>query len=67
MFQITDAANNNIRYINVSSGYAGTLAGSLQTGYMDGVKTESKFNSPHGVAVSLDGDRLFVADYGNHR
>lgn len=29
--------------------------------------TKSEFNEPTGVAASLDGSRVYVADAGNHR
>ena len=61
---VTDAGNNFIRYINVTSGYAETLKGS---DIFEGSTGESIWNSPRGIAVSTGGDELFVADSGNHR
>ena len=29
--------------------------------------TKTEFNEPTGVAASLDGSRVYVADAGNHR
>lgn len=47
-----------------SAGAVETLGGTGQPGYVDGVKGSSQFSSPQGLAVQ--GDLLFVADYGNN-
>lgn len=36
-------------------------------GYEDGSFEVAKFSNPHGVALSRDGNTLFVADYSNRR
>ena len=43
-----------------------TLAGST-TGYLDGIGTAAKFNSPTGLCISADGLSLYLADYLGHR
>ena len=64
---VTDAVNNNVRQINITNWQTRTIAGSLETGYEDGTTTYSKWNTPRGIAVSSDGNELFIADQGNHR
>ena len=36
------------------------------SGYVDGIATNAKFNTPSGVVGDLNGN-LFVADTNNHR
>jgi len=43
------------------------VAGGLEPGYRDGAFSLALFNQPSGLAVSSDGNRLFVADRGNSR
>jgi len=75
---ISDRANNRIRKIivngifqNPANSYVTTLAGSdkgfrSESGYFNGIGTESSFNNPHGIAVDACGD-LYVADSGNNQ
>mmetsp|Transcript_178656 Transcript_178656/g.566909 ORF Transcript_178656/g.566909 Transcript_178656/m.566909 type:complete len:529 (-) Transcript_178656:487-2073(-) len=42
-----------------------TLAGSSESGFVDGRGDVARFKTPCGVAVSDDGS-IFVADFGNH-
>jgi sugar lactone lactonase YvrE len=64
---VTDAVNNNIRQIDLINGHTSTVAGSSDRGYVDGTAANSKWNTPRGIAVSSNGDELFIADQGNHR
>ena len=65
-FIIADTANHSIRLLD-NNGNLSTIAGvHNQPGFVDGPLSEARFNSPMGVAVSEDGERIFVADTGNH-
>jgi DNA-binding beta-propeller fold protein YncE len=65
-FVIADTGNHSIRLLD-SSGNISTIAGEHNhPGYVDGPLSAARFNSPMGVAVSEDGERIFVADTGNH-
>jgi mannan endo-1,4-beta-mannosidase len=58
---------NDLYGLLSSEGSVETLAGvSGEAGYSDGKAKKSKFNEPHGVALSADGKNLFVADKENH-
>ena len=48
-----------------TAGVVSTVAGSTASGYVDGVGTLAKFNSPYGVSVDSTGN-VWVADTGNH-
>ena len=62
---VADSGNNCIRKIT-PSGDVSTLAGTTQSGYMDGTGTSARFNMPCGVAVFTNGV-VYVADTGNNR
>jgi sugar lactone lactonase YvrE len=64
---VTDQSNNSIRRIT-PSGVVTTFAGSLlnSSGSTDGIGTNARFNTPHGIAVDSVGN-VYVADRGNHR
>lgn len=50
-----------------SDGTVETLAGkSGEPGHSDGKAKSSKLNEPHGLALTADGKRLFIADKENH-
>ena len=59
---VADTYNDRIRVID--GGTVSTLAGS-SWGYADGLGTETKFDTPCGIAVWQD--KLLVADTGNRR
>ncbi|HKN84750.1 MAG TPA: NHL repeat-containing protein [Pyrinomonadaceae bacterium] len=62
---VADAGESNrIRKI-APDGHVTTLAGGSE-GFSDGVGPAASFNTPSGLALSVDGD-LFVADTGNNR
>jgi DNA-binding beta-propeller fold protein YncE len=59
------ADSNHHRVLSISpDGRVLDVIGSGEPGFSDGVWQEAAFNNPQGMAV--DGDRLFVADAGNH-
>ncbi|EOD25702.1 hypothetical protein EMIHUDRAFT_100655 [Emiliania huxleyi CCMP1516] len=64
---VTDHGNNKIRRVQVATGAVTTLAGSGERGDADGVGGAAQFNSPAGLAASLDGSALFVADLFNEK
>jgi len=72
---VSDRGNQRIRYIDFSSGQVSTVAGGgsysdsnayyVQGDYVDGNASESRLNSPEGIAVTEDGT-LVIADSLNH-
>ena len=60
-----EAQSHKIRRIT-PSGVVSTFAGSDIEGYLDGIGTASKFNSPHGLCSDFSGS-IYVADSGNNR
>jgi DNA-binding beta-propeller fold protein YncE len=68
---VADTGNHSIRKVTVSTGRTETLAGnrgsSPLSGSQDGSGTQARFNSPQGLALSSDGNTLYVADTGNNR
>lgn len=61
---VADAGNNMIRKIN-TSGFVSTLAGQIDTGFLNGTGTAAKFDYPSDVAVDAQGT-VYVADMNNH-
>lgn len=66
---IADAGNSVIRKISQSGGQTivETIAGNGVPGFADGAADRSRFNTPTGLALSLDGQFLYVADTNNQR
>jgi sugar lactone lactonase YvrE len=62
---IADAANNEIRKIDVITGEVSTLAGSVMAGSADGAGTSASFNAPSGITTDDNGN-LYVADKLNN-
>jgi sugar lactone lactonase YvrE len=62
---VADAGNHAIRRIH--DGVVETLAGNGVPGFADGIGPNTRFNTPTGLALSLDGGTLYVADTNNHR
>jgi formylglycine-generating enzyme required for sulfatase activity len=63
---VADSSNNNIRKIT-PTGIVSTLAGKYGgSGFLDANLENSKFFSPCGVAIDVNGN-LYVADSQNHR
>jgi len=64
---IADSGNNRIRRLNLTSSEVTTLSGSSEFGFVDGPATAARFFDPQSLALSPDGNTLYVADAGNHR
>ncbi len=63
---VSDTENHSIRSIeNRTGGGVSTLAGTGQAGYLDGPRTDARFNLPGGNVLDPLGN-LWVADSGNH-
>jgi len=67
LLYIADSLSHKIRQIHLASGDVTTLAGCGKAGYKNGVGTDAMFNTPHAIALSPDGQTMFVADTYNHR
>ncbi|MCB1177788.1 MAG: hypothetical protein KDK36_09435 [Leptospiraceae bacterium] len=61
---VTDAYNNRIRKIEISTGIVTTLTGNTE-GYLDGTGTSTQFYKPYGITT--DGTFLYVTDAYNYR
>ena len=66
---IADAGNHSIRRITQTGGQFAveTVAGNGVPGFADGTAENARFNTPTALALSLDGNFLFVADTNNGR
>ncbi len=65
----TDPNNHAIRRLVPSGSQftVQTIAGNGVPGFVDGEASAARFNTPTGLAISADGNFLFVADTLNHR
>ena len=63
---VADAGNHAIRRIK-TDGSVETVAGNGVPGFADGIAHNARFNTPTALALSADGQFLFVADTFNHR
>ncbi len=61
---VTDAGNNEIRELVISTGAVTTVAGSPTAGSTDGTGAAAQFLTPSGIAYA--GGYLYVADAGNN-
>ena len=66
---VADAGNSVIRRISQNGGQSvvETIAGNGVPGFADGVAEKARFNTPTALALSADGNFLFVADTNNNR
>jgi sugar lactone lactonase YvrE len=62
---VADAGNHSIRRITQSG--VQTIAGNGVPGFADGTAANARFNTPTALALSADGNFLFVADTNNNR
>mmetsp|Transcript_29441 Transcript_29441/g.56547 ORF Transcript_29441/g.56547 Transcript_29441/m.56547 type:complete len:705 (-) Transcript_29441:166-2280(-) len=63
---VADSGNHRVRQVSVTTGRVRTLAGDGVPGHRDGPAPTARFYAPRGLATSLDGAQLFVADFANH-
>lgn len=64
LLYVADSYNHRIKVIN-ESGEAKVFCGNGSPGLRDGLANEAMFWEPAGLALSLDGERLYVADTNN--
>jgi Thiol-disulfide isomerase and thioredoxins len=62
---IADSDNNRI-LVSDMNGVLQKAIGSGTTGLKDGPSNQAEFNQPQGLALSADGNTLYVADTRNH-
>ena len=63
---IADTNNNRVVQAQLSTGEVVAVYGSGRTGFDDGAAVSATFRQPQGMALTVDGERLYVADTGNH-
>ncbi|MEN6324386.1 MAG: IPT/TIG domain-containing protein [Proteiniphilum sp.] len=65
---VGDARNHCIRMVNTNTMMVSTIIGipGVNSPFMDGVKEEATFNTPHGIVTDPDGV-IYVTDYNNFR
>ena len=61
---VSDTGNNVIRQISIATGQVTTLAGSGDSGYMNGAAADATFDTPSGIAT--DSVNLYIADAQNN-
>lgn len=59
--------SNNKIYKVTPQGDTSTVAGTGQTGYLDGPALSAQFNRPNGIAASITGDTIFIGDTFNQK
>lgn len=62
-----DAQNHSIRKVDLTTSIVTTVAGSGAAGFNDGLAATAQFNFPFDIAVSNNGNILFVSDKENNR
>jgi sugar lactone lactonase YvrE len=63
---VCDEFNNVVRKINMATGMVSTLAGSYQSGYLDGADSLAMFNAPNGLAQDAAGN-IYISDAYNNK
>lgn len=63
---VGDYGNHRIRKVT-PAGVVTTLAGNGTAGSVDGTRTNSQLNQPHGVAVNSSGTIIYVIEYGGNK
>jgi sugar lactone lactonase YvrE len=61
---VSDTHNNAVRMIS-ATGQVSTLAGAIESGFVNGPGELARFNLPMGIALDASGN-IYVADYFNH-
>ena len=62
---ISDSGHQRILLVDLKTKKITTTIGGSDKGFKNGSFAKAKFNDPQGILV--DGDRIYVADAGNHR
>ena len=65
MLVVADSQNHRIRLLHLSTGQVSTLAGTGESGELDGSGTKSTFNYPSAVAGLAGSQVVWVADMYN--
>lgn len=63
---VADQGNHLIRRIIIATGQVTTIAGSTESGAVDGVGTGARFNMPADLVVDAKGSALYVSDGENN-
>ena len=63
---IADTNHHRLIIANPATGQVQAIIGTGQKGFADGDYQTATFARPHGLALSQDGQTLYVADTGNH-
>ncbi|KAK4306586.1 hypothetical protein Pmani_021593 [Petrolisthes manimaculis] len=65
---VADTCNNRVQVLDGDGVFLREIGLVTSETLQDGHRyTKTEFNEPTGVAASLDGSRIYVADSGNHR
>jgi len=63
---VADSGNSTIRYVDLQSGQARTIAGQTGVaGFADGNGSAARFSNPTGMSIDATGRNVIVADTGN--
>jgi DNA-binding beta-propeller fold protein YncE len=63
---VADTNHHRVVIADLDTGRVLDVAGSGAAGFAEGGFDEARFDQPQGMALSGDGETLFVADLGNH-
>ena len=63
---ISDTGHHRIIEVDPATGDVREVWGSGTSGFMDGERQAASFNSPQGLSLDPDTNRIYVADVGNH-
>ena len=63
---IADSSHHRVVAADPATGNVLAAYGSGRAGYQDGAAADAMFDSPQGMALSPDGNVLYVADTNNH-
>jgi sugar lactone lactonase YvrE len=63
---VADTNNHRVLEVSSTSGAVQRVIGAGSAGFSDGALSEAQFHKPRGLALSPDGQTLYVADTANH-